>query len=146
VEEAHDTLIDPLRRKAYDASMFPDEQLQAAPARTAPDAALEAERALLRSELAREIGGETEFTGRLLQKVREAQGVEIDDIAKHTKIAPAYLRAIESESFTDLPAHVYTRGFVRELAKFLKLDPTQVSRTYLRRMRAATSPEEDATS
>jgi flagellar biosynthesis protein FlhG len=146
VEEAHDTLIDPLRRRAYDASMFPDEQLRSVPARTAPDAALEAERALLRSELAREIGGETEFTGRLLQKVREAQGVEIDEIAKHTKIAPAYLRAIESESFADLPAHVYTRGFVREIAKFLKLDPTQVSRTYLRRMRAVTSPEEDATS
>jgi flagellar biosynthesis protein FlhG len=139
-------LLDPLRRKAYDASMFPDEQTHAAPVRALPDAALEAERALLRTELAREIGGETEFTGRLLQKVREAQGVEIEDIAKHTKIAAAYLRAIESEAFAELPAHVYTRGFVRELAKFLKLDPTQVSRTYLRRMRATLSPEEDATS
>jgi flagellar biosynthesis protein FlhG len=146
VEEAHDTLLDPLRRKAYDASMFPDEQAESVPVRALPDAALEAERALLRTELAREIGGETEFTGRLLQKVREAQGVEIEDIAKHTKIAVTYLRAIETEAFSELPAHVYTRGFVRELAKFLKLDPTQVSRTYLRRMRAAISPEEDATS
>jgi flagellar biosynthesis protein FlhG len=146
VEEAHDTLLDPLRRKAYDASMFPDEQTRDAPVRAAPNAALEAERALLRSELGREIGGETEFTGRLLQKVREAQGVEIEDIAKLTKISHGHLRAIEAEAFTELPALVYTRGFVRELAKFLKLDPTQVTRTYLRRMRATLAPEEDATS
>ncbi|MDQ2644543.1 MAG: helix-turn-helix domain-containing protein [Myxococcota bacterium] len=146
IEEAHETLLDPLRRKAYDASMFPDEQTRDAPAPREPNAALEAERALLRSELSREIGGETEFTGRLLRKVREAQGVEIEDIAKHTKIAQAHLRAIEAEAFSELPALVYTRGFVRELAKFLKLDPTQVTRTYLRRMRATLSPEEDATS
>ena len=127
--------------------MFPDEQTARCPAcarrRTR---ALEAERALLRSELGREIGGETEFTGRLLQKVREAQGVEIEDIAKLTKISHGHLRAIEAEAFTELPALVYTRGFVRELAKFLKLDPTQVTRTYLRRMRATLAPEEDATS
>jgi flagellar biosynthesis protein FlhG len=30
---------------------------------------------------------------------------------------------------------VYVRGFVTELAKFLKLDPMQVQKTYLRRMR-----------
>jgi flagellar biosynthesis protein FlhG len=30
---------------------------------------------------------------------------------------------------------VYTRGFVQQLAKFLKLDPTQVTKTYLRRLR-----------
>jgi cytoskeletal protein RodZ len=28
---------------------------------------------------------------------------------------------------------VYLRGFIHEIAKFLKLDPTQVTRTYLRR-------------
>jgi flagellar biosynthesis protein FlhG len=30
---------------------------------------------------------------------------------------------------------VYVRGFVTELAKYLRLDPAQVQRTYLRRMR-----------
>ena len=34
-----------------------------------------------------------------------------------------------------LPATVYVRGFVTELAKYLRLDPAQVQRTYLRRMR-----------
>ena len=31
--------------------------------------------------------------------------------------------------------HYYVRGFVNELAKYLRLDPAQVQRTYLRRMR-----------
>ena len=135
VEEAHDTLLDPLRRKAYDASVFPEEPAEA-PARNATlDSALEAERAMLQKELAREINGETEFTGTLLRKVRESLGIELAEIAKLTKISSTHLQAIESERFGELPALVYTRGFVQQLAKFLKLDATQVSKTYLRRLR-----------
>ena len=95
-----------------------------------------AERAVLRQELSREINAETEFTGRLLAKVRESMGVELLDIARETKISVAHLAAIEAEAFADLPALVYTRGFVQQLAKFLKLDPAQVTKTYLRRLRA----------
>ena len=144
VEEAHETLLDPLRRKAYDASVFVEDAAVSVPVQQPLDAALEAERALLRQELAREISAETEFTGRLLRKVREAQGIELADISKQTKIALAHLKALENEAFSELPALVYTRGFVQQLAKYLKLDPTQVSRTYLRRLRDAVSmPEED---
>ncbi len=135
IEEAHDTLLDPIRRRAYDASVFPDEGGEKPKKSQLSDSALEAERAMLRQELAREINAETEFTGRLLAKVRESQGVELEEIALHTKISAAHLRAIETEDFTSLPALVYTRGFVQQLAKYLKLDPTQVCRTYLRRMR-----------
>src|SRR5450432_821136 len=135
VEEAHDTLLDPLRRKAYDASVFPAEQAETPPRNAALDSALEAERSMLQKELSREINGETEFTGALLRKVRESHGIELAEIAKLTKISSTYLQAIEAERFADLPALVYTRGFVQQLAKFLKLDPTQVSKTYLRRLR-----------
>jgi len=135
IEEAYDTLLDPVRRRAYDLSAFPeaDEEQPARDVRV--DAALAAERAMLQQELAREINSETEFTGALLAKVREALGIEIDDIARHTKIAAAHLRAIEAEDFRQLPALVYTRGFVQQVAKYLQLDPSHVSRTYLRRMR-----------
>lgn len=134
IEEAHDTLLDPLRRKAYDASIFPE--TEAAPPRSpAADSALLAERAVLRQELSREINAETEFTGRLLAKVRESLGVELAEIARETKISIPYLTAIEAEAFDELPALVYTRGFVQQLAKVLKLDPTQVTKTYLRRLR-----------
>ncbi|HEY0468074.1 MAG TPA: helix-turn-helix domain-containing protein, partial [Polyangiaceae bacterium] len=135
VEEAHDTLLDPLRRKAYDASVFPAEQAELPKRNAGLDSALEAERSMLQKELAREINGETEFTGTLLRKVRESQGIELSEIAKLTKISSTHLQAIEAERYAELPALVYTRGFVQQLAKFLKLDPTQVSKTYLRRLR-----------
>jgi len=135
VEEAHDTLLDPLRRKAYDASVFPSQPAEAPARNAALDSALEAERTMLQKELAREINGETEFTGTLLRKVRESHGIEISEIAKLTKISSTHLLAIEAEHFSELPALVYTRGFVQQLAKFLKLDATQVSKTYLRRLR-----------
>jgi flagellar biosynthesis protein FlhG len=135
IEEAHDTLLDPVRRRAYDLSTFPEEELSEAPAKDPTSEARDSELLMLQSELAREIHAETQFTGALLQKVRESQGVEITDIASRTKIAVTHLRAIEKDAFGELPALVYTRGFVQELAKCLRLDPSQVARTYLKRMR-----------
>ncbi len=134
LDEAYDTLLDPLRRRAYDLSTFTDveaKQNEGAPRKPA----LVAEQTMLQHELAREIGPETEFTGALLRKVREALGIEVSDISQRTKIGQAHLSAIEDENFRSLPAPVYVRGFVAELAKFLRLDPPQVQRTYMRRMR-----------
>ncbi len=136
ISEAHDTLLDPLRRRAYDLSTFPDAADEPKQRDTRREAALEAERALLREELASELSPQTNFTGPLLRKVRESLGVELADISARTKISVVYLSAIEDERFAELPAFVYLRGFVTEFAKFLKLDVTQVTRTYLRRYRA----------
>jgi flagellar biosynthesis protein FlhG len=135
IDEACDTLLDPVRRRAYDVSTFPEADEDRTERDPEVDSALAAERALLRAELSRELNAETDFTGRLLAKVREAQGIEIDEIARRTKISPAHLRAIEAEDFSSLPALVYTRGFVQQVARYLQLDPSQVSRTYLRRLR-----------
>jgi flagellar biosynthesis protein FlhG len=135
IEEAHDTLLDSLKRRSYDASTFPEEATETPRKPSVDDRALEAERQMMRSELAREINAETEFTGRLLGKVREARGIELEEIAKATKISVTYLKAIEAEAFSELPAMVYARGFVQELAKYLKLDAAQVTKTYLLRLR-----------
>jgi flagellar biosynthesis protein FlhG len=147
IEEAHDTLLDPVKRRAYDLSTFPEREHEQSPPSLGDDAALDAERALLREELAHEIGPSTPFGGSLLRKVRESRGIELDDISRHTKISLVQLRAIEEEDFAALPASVYLRGFVQEIAKFLELDPTQVARTYLRRVsewRAGSSQQDSA--
>jgi flagellar biosynthesis protein FlhG len=139
LDEAHDTLLDAVRRRAYDLSTFPEpEQTEALVARVTKPA-LAAEQLMLQSELRREIGPDTEFSGTLLRKVRESQGVELNEIATRTKIARMHLGAIEEELYDDLPAPVYVRGFLTELAKYLRLDPAQVQKTYLRRMREAQS-------
>ena len=135
LEEAYDTLLDAMRRRAYDLSTFPESSAPSSNVASKKPRAAAAEQALLRAELAREIGPDTEFSGATLRKVREAQGVELVEISERTKIGRLHLAALEDETWEALPAEVYVRGFLVELAKFLKLDPAQVQRTYLRRMR-----------
>jgi flagellar biosynthesis protein FlhG len=134
IEEAHDTLLDMVRRRAYDLSTFPDDAPEAVPTRT-QSASQVAELMMLQAELSREINAETQFSGALLRKVRESQGVDISDIGRVTKISNAHLIAIENEAPGDLPAPVYVQGFVQQIARFLKLDPAQVTKTYMRRLR-----------
>lgn len=144
IDEAHATLLDPLKRRAYDVSTFPDEEDARESERGPEDHALEQERAMLREELAREITAETRFDGALLRKVRESRGVELEDISLRTKISRAHLNAIEEDDYSSLPAFVYLRGFLQEISKFLKLDPTQVSRSYLVRYRDWRRKQADA--
>lgn len=135
VAEAHDTLLDPIRRRAYDLSVFPEAEPKADSEKSPENTAIAAELLMLQAELAREITAETQFTGALLRRVRESQGVELPEISNKTKISVTFLQAIEEEEYTTLPALVYTRGFVQEVAKLLGLNPTQVTRTYIARMR-----------
>lgn len=73
--------------------------------------------------------------GSLLRAVRESQGLEVREISQRSKIGQGYIRAIEEDDYASLPALVYVRGFVFEIAKLLRLDPEQVSRTYIKHYR-----------
>ncbi|MCB9636825.1 MAG: helix-turn-helix domain-containing protein [Sandaracinus sp.] len=125
LDEAHDVLLDPARRRPYELSVFP----------VVAEPVVEAEEERQRPNVpAPVITPETDFTGGLLRAVRESQGIALKDVGGVTKIGLGYLRAIEDEDFASLPALVYVRGFLVEVAKFLKLDPQHVSRTYVRRV------------
>jgi flagellar biosynthesis protein FlhG len=134
LDEAYDTLLEPVRRRAYDLSTFPTAEPEVLSAR-ATSPAVAAEQLMLQREIQREIGPDTEFSGSLLRKVRESLGLELADISAKTKISRGYLQALEDDRFAELPALVYTRGFLVELAKQLHVDPMQVQKTYLRRLR-----------
>lgn len=133
IQEAYDTILDPVRRRAYNLSTFPETETEEQP--RSETTQISQQQLMLQAELAREIHAETLFTGELLRKVRMSQGIGIDDIATVTKITAAHLTAIEQEKYDELPAQVYVRGFVQQFARYLKLDPAQVAKTYLRRMR-----------
>lgn len=128
LDEAYDVLLDPLRRRPYELSVFPREPDPNE--RAAPDPA-DAEP----MPPAPEITPETEFNGPLLRAVRESQGMDLRDISQRTKIGVVHLKALEDDDFPALPALVYVRGFVSEFAKVLRLDSAQVSRSYIRRYR-----------
>jgi len=142
LEEAYDTLLDPEKRKVQDLKLFPDGiPTRPTPAGVTPIAASSPPKddmTPMRVELPEPvIDANTEITGELLKRLREARGVDLVAIAQRTKVSVHHLRSIEDENWKAMPAQVYLRGFLVEFARFLRLDPTQVARTYLARFHKA---------
>jgi curved DNA-binding protein CbpA len=73
------------------------------------------------------------FDGPGLKAIREAQGCDLESIARVTKIPISRLLALESNRYSHLPVRVYLKGFVKEYARSLGLDPEKVAEEYLRR-------------
>ncbi len=71
-----------------------------------------------RAETARSI-----HPGAMLRQGRESRGLSVDDVAQALKLTPKQVAAIESEEFDILPGNTFARGFVRNYARFLQLDP-----------------------
>jgi DnaJ-class molecular chaperone len=91
-------------------------------------------------QLESEIESITNFTGAALKNVREYKNVTIERMAEMTKISKTYIRNIEDDDYTKLPADVYTLGFVYQYAKCLKLNPDFVATSYLNHIRKLKNP------
>ena len=57
--------------------------------------------------------------GAYLRDLRERRGVSLEEIARVTRVARHYLEAIEASRFEELPAPVFTRGFIRAYCQAL---------------------------
>ncbi|OUR96238.1 hypothetical protein A9Q84_07725 [Halobacteriovorax marinus] len=88
-----------------------------------------------KSEMEERISQGEEFTGEFLKEIREYKNVDIIRLAELTKVSKTYLKHIEEESISKLPAMVYVRGFVYQYAKCLKLNPELVATSYLNRIK-----------
>ena len=139
IEQAYDTLLDQEKRRRYDVERFPE---GARPSISTPTHGTpmappppRVDETPMRVEIpaAPEIGATTEFTGPLLKQIRESRGVDLIDLAQRTKIGIAHFRAIEEENYKVLPALVYLRGFLVEYARQMRLDPLQVSKSFMER-------------
>ncbi len=68
--------------------------------------------------------------GDLLRRSREQLGLSLEEVGALTHIKSSYLQALEAENFDLLPNRVATRGFLRNYAPVLKLDPSHVLDLY----------------
>jgi hypothetical protein len=64
--------------------------------------------------------------GEMLQAARERKGVDLHRAERDTKIRLKHLAALESDDYAELPGNVYARGFLRNYALYLGLDPEEV--------------------
>ena len=70
-----------------------------------------------------------------LKQIRQELGIELEHIAKLTKIRVDYLRHIEADAAASLPAPVFLKGFLKSYLKCLCLEPVEeISGRYLARL------------
>jgi len=78
-----------------------------------------------------DLPADAEFNGELLRRVRESYGLSLQQVAERTRITRIHLENVEADRYDRLPATVYLRGILVNLARELRLDPARVSKTYL---------------
>jgi cytoskeleton protein RodZ len=64
--------------------------------------------------------------GALLREAREAAGMSIDAVAQQLKLAPRQVLALEDGDFAHLPGRTFVRGFMRNYARLVHIDPEAV--------------------
>ena len=64
--------------------------------------------------------------GAQLRAAREAAGWSQEAVAQQLKLAPRQVRAIEEDDYARLPGRTFVRGFVRNYARLVRLDPSAV--------------------
>lgn len=73
----------------------------------------------------------TYFDGASLRKIRQALKISVEEIVSETNIRSWYITSIEEENFDALPARIYVKGFLKQIAAYLKIPPEKVLRDYL---------------
>ncbi len=134
IEEAYQVLMDESSRTKYDQthSEATGEQRPERPSE-APVASREKKAPLSFTGLSFNIEVER-YRGKELKQLRERMGIELQIVAKETKISLKILEFLEEENFEKLPALVYLKGFLKGYAQSLGLDPQKVAEDYLQSM------------
>lgn len=74
---------------------------------------------------------ENESFGTWLRRQRELREISLREIADTSKISLRYLQALEDDRFDILPAAVFAKGFLRQYARYVGLDPEEAVNFYL---------------
>ncbi len=61
--------------------------------------------------------------GRRLAEERRRQGLSVVDVGRQLKLTPRQVEALEADQYDRLPGNTFVRGFMRNYAKALHLDP-----------------------
>jgi cytoskeletal protein RodZ len=70
--------------------------------------------------------------GEILKKARTDKHISLESVSQRTKINLRYLKAIEDNRFSDLPASAFTKGFMRNYALSIDLNPEHILAVFRR--------------
>ena len=83
-----------------------------------------------------EIGAASEFDGVMLQRIRTYKNISLDRMSESTRISRPYLTALETNDYKQLPAAVFVRGFVTQVARNLGINEVTAAASYMKRFKA----------
>lgn len=66
--------------------------------------------------------------GRRLAEARQAQSLGAADVARQLKLSVSQIEALEAGDYQRLPGPIFVRGFVRNYARLVRLDPDELVR------------------
>jgi cytoskeleton protein RodZ len=72
--------------------------------------------------------------GERLRQAREAQGLDLAEVAARTRIPQRHLEAIETSNFSQLPSTTYAMGFGRSYARAVGVDEVALARDLRREL------------
>jgi len=79
--------------------------------------------------------------GAAIRSARENLGLELEQVSRETRIHINHLRAIEDMTPSLLGAPVYAKGYIRNYARYLRLDPEATLARYLRECAILADPQ-----
>jgi DnaJ-class molecular chaperone len=154
IGRAFDTLINESKRAAYDRMLIDSGQVDPAfftgpaaekPATHSISRGMSREKSLSlwvqkKSEnqeiksLIEQVLSKEMISGQDLKRLRQAMGIDVNEIYTITRISSSILEMIEADRFEELPAEIYLKQFLRSYAEMLQIDPQPVVEGYLRSM------------
>jgi DnaJ-class molecular chaperone len=84
------------------------------------------------SNVEKEIITTSAWTGGQIRKIREYKKIPLERMSEITKISTFYINAIENMDTENLPAAVFVRGYVGQIAKVLSLDDKKICDSYMK--------------
>lgn len=73
-----------------------------------------------------------EWSGDMIRKVREYKNITLEKLSEIIKVNSFYIKAIEAMTPNNLPAPVFVRGYVLQMAKELGLNAKPVADSYMK--------------
>jgi cytoskeleton protein RodZ len=71
--------------------------------------------------------------GRILAAAREKQELSIADVARQLRLGAKQIEALEEDDYVSLPGSTFVRGFIRNYARLLQVDPEPLLQSYQQR-------------